>query len=255
MDTPTTTQFIYFIPYSFTDLKKFDPDSNEISNEASPDDFILAYGPHLLPITANKLFIQGGIVELELVSDCFIYDIEKKTFEQKPCGRICGAGACAKFNNFVFIFGGASSDGLKPSELCQSYDLDNNSWDLISQLPAASYNNTCGVRENQIAIVGQHLKTLIYYSPQSNTYNDCIQIESQYKILLIHENNLFIVAGNTTKALENNEWKEYPNSCKQPFSTIYSYSVYKNGYIYFLAPANDILRLSLETKLIELISS
>lgn len=255
METSSTSKFIYFIPYSSTDLKKFDLDSNEISDEVSPDDFILAYGPHLVPITEKKLFIQGGIVELELVSNCFIYDTENKTFEQKPCGRICGAGACVKFENFVFIFGGASPDGLKPSEHCQRYNLENENWDSISQLPVASYNNTCGVKENQILIVGQHLNALLYYSPQTNTYTDCILIESQYKLLLIHENSLFIVAGNTIKALENNEWKDYSNGCKQIFSTIYSYSVHKNGYIYFLVPANDIVRLNLDTKILELISS
>lgn len=255
MEISSNSQVIYFVPYSSTELKKFDSGTNEISIETTPTDIILPYGPHLIPIDENKIFIQGGIIDLEIVSDCFIYDTVNKTFESKTNGRIGVGGACVKFNMTVFIFGGAASEGLEPTELSQSFNLENENWELAAPLPIASYNNNCVIMGDQIVIVGLHLKNILYYTPQDNSYMDSIEIESKYKNLLIHENSLFVIFGNKTKALEDGEWKEYSNNCAQVFSTIYSYSVYKNGHIYFIAPALNVARLNIETKVVEIIGN
>ena len=249
------SQSIYFVPYSSTELKSFNCDTSEILIESSPCGINLPYGPHLVPVSENKLFIQGGIFDLEVVANCFVYDAVSKTFETKASGRSGVGGACVKYNMSVFIFGGAASDELRPSELSQSFNLENENWEMVAPLPVASYNNNCVLMENQILIVGLHLKNILYYSPLDNSYRDGIEVEHKYKILLKHESDLFMVLGNTTRALENGEWKDYTNKCTQVFSTIYSYSVYKNGYIYFVAPALDLARLNTETKVVEIIGN
>jgi hypothetical protein len=214
----------------------------------------LGYGPHIVPINENQIWIQGGIVSAEFISDTSIYHTQSKSFEEQPFGPINGAGACVKQGSKIFIFGGATRDIYEPSDQSHYFCLLNFTWTSISPLPCKSYNNTGALKNNEIAIVGQHLPSLFLYNPTEDHYREFQKIPEPYKILLIHENNFYILTQYSLKTFKNNEWTESALSIPEPFTLIYSYPVFREGFIYFICPAQTIARLDLSKNTVEVIS-
>lgn len=248
-ETQYASRFIYFIPYTSTALHKFDTESLSISFELEPENITVGYGPNVIPLCDDVLFVQGGIINGEFISDCFFLDLKTGQFEEKPGGPINGGAAFVRVRENIFIFGGASMNVYVPVQLSHKFCLESENWDSIADLPKASYNNTCAaISNNTIAIVGQHLENLLYYSIESDKYTEDLALNIQYKILLKNENNLFIVTYDRLKALENGNWVEYTYECRDSFTIVYSYSLYRNGYIYFVHPPKNVSRLNLETK-------
>ena len=66
---------IYFIPYLDKELYKFDLDTLEQTLVLSPKDITLGYGPHLCPLSRTLLFMQGGVINEEFISDAFIINL------------------------------------------------------------------------------------------------------------------------------------------------------------------------------------
>lgn len=253
--TPVPTDSaIYFIPYLKSEIYRFDLDSEQLSLAISPKNITLGYGPHLCALSATKIFLQGGIINGEFMADSFAIDVLTGEIEEKAYGPINAAGACVLSGNCIFVFGGATRRILEPSPLSQVYNIKEDLWSQIANLPAASYNNTGIVKQDKFAIVGQHLSNLYYYDHSTDHYDISIGIEGLYKIITIWEEIIFIITVSHIKVLEGNEWKEYPHSTGAS-SYSYSYHVTRGNFIYMVTPPQDILRLNVQTKVLEKINT
>lgn len=242
-------RYIYFIPYTSTTFHKFDTETLVLSPELEPQNITIGYGPNVIPLGEDVLFVQGGIINGEFISDCFFWHLSTGEFEEKPGGPINGGAAFLKVRENIYIFGGAAMNVYVPVQLSHKFCLESEEWGSIADLPKASYNNTCAaLSNNRIAIVGQHLENVLYYNIESDNYVADIATGSLYKILLSHEERLFIVYCDKLKALENGNWVEYTYEITNHYTIVYSYSLYRNGYIYFVYPTKNVARLNLETK-------
>ena len=244
---------IYFIPYLDKELYKFDLDTLEQTLVLSPKDITLGYGPHLCPLSNNLLFIQGGIINQEFVSDSFTINLNTGEITEKSYGPINAAGACIRYCKHIYIFGGATRHIYTPSDLCQRYNIEEDIWNHFTPLPVASYNNTGTLLENKVAIVGQHLSNLYYFDLESETYSTGINISETYKLISSYNRAIFIILNSIVKVYENNTWKDYPRSIQGLYSLIYSYAAYRNGYIYFIVAPRNALRLNINTKVLEIL--
>ena len=219
----------------------------------SPKDITLGYGPHLCPLSNNLLFIQGGIINQEFISDSFIVNLNTGEITEKSYGPINAAGACIRYCKHIYIFGGATRHIYTPSDLCQRYNIEEDVWNHFAPLPVASYNNTGTLWENKAAIVGQHLFNLYYFDLESETYSTQIKITEPYKLIASYNGALFIILNSIVKAYENNTWKDYPRSIQGQYTLAYSYTAYRNGYIYFIVAPRNALRLNINTKVLEIL--
>lgn len=250
MESFSLSRFIYFVPYTKTAFYKFDTETLQVTFDFEPDNATIGYGPNVIPLDAEVLFVQGGVVNGEFISDCFFLYLENKELEEKPGGPINGGAAYTLFDKNIYIFGGASRDVYVPIELCHKFNLDSETWQRIADLPNPSYNNSCEVWSNKIGIVGQHLSNLIYYDAESNTFSRDLAVEMNYKILLVHGDSLYIVSGDNLKVLKDGIWKDYKYAFVDNFTIVYSYSVYRNGYIYFVHPPQNVSRLNVGTNVV-----
>ena len=250
MESFSLSRFIYFVPYTKTAFYKFDTESHVLTFDFEPDNATVGYGPNVIPLDDEVLFVQGGVVSGEFISDCFFLYLENKELEEKPCGPINGGAAYTLFGKVIYIFGGASRDVYVPIEICHKFGLESESWERIADLPAPSYNNSCGVYLNRISIVGQHLSNLIHYDCETNSYTQDIQTQILYKILFVHADSLYIVSGESSKVLKNGKWEEQKYPLVDSFTIIYSYPLYRNGYIYFVYPPQSVARLNIETNIV-----
>jgi hypothetical protein len=248
-------QVIYFIPYMKKELYKFDTNTHRISLAYAPEDLNLGYGPHLCMLSETRLFMQGGIVELEFIADSYILDITTGEFTEKAYGPINAAGGSVLYKGNYYIFGGATKDIYGPSSLSQKYCVDEDYWTHISPLPVSSYNNTSAVFDDKIAIVGQHLSSLYMYDLGTDSYHPRLDLDGPYKIVLSHNGVLYVLLSNSIQVLENEVWNAYPQPLGAIFTLVYSYPVVRNNYIYFIIPAQTVLRLNMDTKVLEKVST
>ena len=239
---------IYFIPYQESDIHKLNIDTFEISLALSPKEITLGYGPHLCPLSKTLIFIQGGIINNEFIADSFTIDLTTGEITEKACGPINAAGACIRYRDYVYIFGGANRDSYTPSNLCQKYNIEENSWAHFTPLPIPSYNNTAIQWQGKIITVGQHLDGLFYFNPADETYAAGLKLGEYYKIITAHDGVIFLIFDTVIKVFEENSWKDYSRTFVSPYSLTYSYHAYRNGYLYFIVPPKVALRLNIVTK-------
>ena len=72
-------------------------------------------------------------------------------------------GACTFKNNKCYVFGG-SPDNKNPSDICQVFDLTQETWSRIANLPVASCRNTAETIDNNIIVSGFHLNSVYLYN-------------------------------------------------------------------------------------------
>ena len=254
MEVTSTSQLIYFVPYNSVVLYAFDSESKEIRKIAEPELHTLGYGPHLVPVSDSEVFIQGGIVSAEFISDTLFFNVLEKSFREGPAGPINAAGACVKVGEKVFVFGGATRDVYEPSGLSQVFDLSSGEWRFIAELPDKSYNNTGGTALDKVAVAGHHLDGIVWYDMAGDKYCRDKVAGVGYKILIVHEEVVYVIRPNSLMVFENGKWSEFPLVLNAIFTIIYSYTVYRDGYIYFICPPQTVSRFCLSTKSIEILS-
>lgn len=123
---PTTDLNIYFVPYEKQELYRFDSTTLKTSLAISPKNIELGYAPHMCPLSSTSLFMHGGILNYDFTSNTFIVDLNTENFEEKESGPTNGAGGCIKFNQNIFIFGGAAQGSYNPLNSSQKYSIKDN---------------------------------------------------------------------------------------------------------------------------------
>lgn len=254
MEVTSTSQLIYFVPYNSIILYAFDSESREIKKIVEPELYTLGYGPHLVPVSESEIFIQGGIVSAEFICDTLFFDVIEKKFREGPAGPINAAGACVKVGEKVFVFGGATRDIYEPSALSQVFDLLTEEWKFIAELPDKSYNNTAGRVKERVVVAGHHLDGVVWYDIGSDLYVRDKVAGTGYKILIVHEDVVYVIRPNSLLVFEDGKWSEYTLGLTMIFTIIYSYTVFRDGYIYFICPPQTVSRFSLSTKTVEILS-
>ena len=245
---------IYFVPYQRQDIYKFDTNTLSLSLALSSTNFLIGYGPHLCALGKGKLFMQGGVINDEFISDSVLIDITTGEITEKAFGPINAGGACVHYENFIFIFGGATRGIYEPSSLSQKYDIENDQWSILPPLPLASYNNSGTIYGKKIAIVGQHLGNLYFYDIDNDNYIVDRELLASYKIITAHNEVIFIIFENGILVLEDGKWSNYPqDQCRA--ACMYSYQVFRDNYIYFVVPPQVVIRLDIRSKVIEQVAT
>ena len=240
---------IYFIPYLKTEICKLDINTLQITLAFPATEIGLGYGPHLCLLSPTKIFLQGGIVNEEFISDSFEVDLLTGTITEKAYGPINAAGTCVRKGNFIFIFGGATRGIYEPSPLSQKYDIGNDQWSNLTPLPVPSYNNSGVPWGKAIALVGQHLSSVYHYDIEEDNYTVDHALPGTYKIITAYNGIIFVITASEIHVFENGEWKIFPQTAGL-YSCTYSYHVLKDNYIYMITPPQEILRLDINTKVL-----
>ncbi|CAG9310187.1 unnamed protein product [Blepharisma stoltei] len=187
-------------------------------------------------LNGSQLFYFGGCTKDDKpIGLCLLIDIRTQSVEVLPSGKPRYFANPVYFENFVYIFGGKSSNkSLADSD---KFSLRKNKWKSIADLPCRAYQTSAIVYRNQILLSGRNLGNIWKYDPVTNSYESLFEIvKEQWKFFFIYKKQCYIV---TSERLcfssEVDDWKTWNyfgtvRSLKWPVSNV---CLYQDNFIFF----------------------
>ncbi|CAG9313311.1 unnamed protein product [Blepharisma stoltei] len=173
----------------------------------------------------NELFCYGSWTPLSGVT-CII-DLKSKTLKRSlPDGLPSIASGAVYHNNCVYVFGRCTT-GSDTLNSARKFDLEENSWKDLTNLPAAAYYCSCIVFKGSILLSGHQHYHLYKYSIQTNNYEVLLSnLDNAYKIQFKLKQRIYILQSNGTsyESVKGNEyiWNKISTG---------SYSAHRNSLI------------------------
>lgn len=209
-------------------------------------------GSCLLP--DKKVFYYGGQINVMTfpLDICCIIDPEMKKVEYKKKGpkKLYNIGTCAYLNSKIYLFGGCG----KCSSVCNEafeYNMDNDSWKSLSNLPKHSEKNCALAVCGGIAVTGFRIGAYIY-DVEQDAYNEKAQKSEGNKILL--DCGKFLIILMNGQVYKWNDSSIEVVEGKQGVSSelhLKSFPVILTNWTYFLLSDKTLYRVHHRTLLIE----
>ena len=95
-----------------------------------------------------------------------------------------------KFENNVYAFGGVKDDFLASAE---RYDIIQNSWDLVADMPLPGNCNSC-VRVVDFIFISSYHFTLLKFSPKTQSYTTLpLEFQNGRKLIVSTDDKIFLL--------------------------------------------------------------
>ena len=204
----------------------------------------------VIPITNKKIFINGGYTGSASVTDTFIVDLDKRSYERIPSTVRRDAAGIVMKENKVFVFGGIEKRESS-LEICECFDLETSRWSQLPKLPYASCANTATLVENRIFLLGLQCDNLLEYDDLNGEFRNIIPVPKDC-MKFVFENWVITPEEIMEFDVADIRWKRYCFPAKLNFGWLFSFSCARvEKYFYFIDDVNGLLRLDTEQKKID----
>ena len=183
--------------------------------------FSYASGWCVLP--SGDLFITGGAYECRRASNTFNNALQKRIYkltantliinlitkeakDLKPYIEISDMGSCTFYKNQVFVFGGYNADELLIAD-SSKYDIQQNQWYSIQELPKCSGYNSSALLGDYIYITGNSLTNVLCYQINNNFYDEVFNVTSRSSFLIKGHDSLYLFDNDKIIQFNGNNWK------------------------------------------------
>ena len=172
--------------------------------------------PAYCNIPGNMLFVGGGrFTETQFSKSYFLVNLTTNQIVYKTVSDEREFNCGNLFHKMNIYYFGRYTNGRNFSSSCK-FNLESLSWSNIADFPEANIPSSCISYFNDILLVGNWLNCVHRYSPQENLYSkSTFPLKTgQYKGLLRHKNQVFLLYDNKIFEAENNQlssWKEVGN--------------------------------------------
>ncbi|CAG9318187.1 unnamed protein product [Blepharisma stoltei] len=134
---------------------------------------------------------------------CYIID-KLQNIQLMPPGTPSRNSGAVYFDNSVYIFGGAYHQ--TNLNLAEKFDLIEQRWIKLQQLPTATYNCSCAEMKNNFYISGFHHSIIYRFDPIRNTYTELsLKVKSFTQKLLFSENSKKVYVVEAGGSIYSNE--------------------------------------------------
>jgi Galactose oxidase, central domain len=262
---------VYNTPDHVSQICYFDSGSKNLNIVKVPggDTRMVIKIPEFLDIQAgmcelpdNQCFYYGGFDQsnAKFLDIAYIINTNLKSAIKKASGKSkFRTGCCCYYKESVYVFGGINKLGTLSE--AERYNIIQNNWESLTNLPIKSYDNSSVCIMNFIFVTGFLANCIYRYDPESNKYAsfgelsmnsnkvmcDCLGKIYVFELGVFYETNYYC-----------NQIFKYDFKTQIPTGFIISYPVKRREMIYFVMADKKIYRfdvLKKETSVVRVVNT
>ncbi|CAG9317972.1 unnamed protein product [Blepharisma stoltei] len=199
IDTSSPKGLLYLIDSSHN-LLIYNADSNTKEKQILETPEPLDYGTCMAQLPNGKLFFygryQGSGITLLIDENWLVHKL--------PSGKPCRWSSAIFFNNSIYCFGGKDQNDHR-LPLSRRFDLDENWWIELTQMPQACFNCDSVIFNRNILISGVSIKNLLLYSIDTDSFSTIPYdfAKNKRKILINAEKKLYLIESRNRSIYES----------------------------------------------------